>query len=186
VRLDHPRDLPGVAGHLERHSVVGREAAGEELNLLRLGFDPPSRADLALLRDRHPTELEVDVQSNRSHLLLLSLLRPREKLWANDTDAFALGAQPDKSQGRPPKSPGLRAHHPRTGLPILRSPGSPCPGQPTAGSDPDNNFPEGSSSPDVRECGSIAHRLLLRPGNATAATCASLTTGVRPERACRI
>jgi hypothetical protein len=61
VRLDQPRDLPGVAGHLERHVVVGPEAAGEQLDLLRLRLDPPPGADLAFLRDRHLAELEMDV-----------------------------------------------------------------------------------------------------------------------------
>jgi len=41
VGLDQPRDLPGVAGHLKRHFVVGAEASREQLDLLRLGLDPP-------------------------------------------------------------------------------------------------------------------------------------------------
>jgi hypothetical protein len=75
----------------------------------------------------------------RSHLILLSSLE-RENQWANATDAFALEAQPDQSQGRPPKSPGSNAHRPRTGLPNPRSLGSPCPGRRTGGADPDVSF----------------------------------------------
>ena len=83
---------------------------------LRRGLDPPRRADLAVLGDRHLAEVEVDVQSDRSHLLLLSLTE-WETRWANDIDAFALSAQPDKSQGRPLKSPGSK--------PIVQEPAYP-------------------------------------------------------------
>ena len=61
------------------------------------------------------------------------LLRAALEAWAatmlrlvGDADGFALQAQPDKSQGRPPKSPGSNsAHRPRTGLPNMRSPRKP-------------------------------------------------------------
>jgi hypothetical protein len=88
VGLDHPLDLPGVAGHLERHPVLRSQALGE-LDLLRLRLDSPSGANLPFLPDRHLAELEVDVQPDRSHLLLLPFAW-REKRWANDIDAFAL------------------------------------------------------------------------------------------------
>jgi hypothetical protein len=59
-----------------------------------------------------------------------------ETRWANDTDGSALKAQPDKSQGRPQKSPGSNAHRPTTGLPNMRSPKSPYPGHPTLTAEP--------------------------------------------------
>ena len=105
VWLDQPLDLPGVAGDLERHPVLLAEAPGEELDLLRPGRDPSRRAELSSVGDRHLAELEVDVQSDCPHLLLLCS-QVWEKRWANDNDAFALWAHPDKSQGRPLKSSG--------------------------------------------------------------------------------
>jgi hypothetical protein len=89
VGLDQPRDLPSVAGHLKRNPILRIEASGEGLDPLRLGLDPPRRADLAALRDRHLAELEVNVESDCAHLLLLSSLNG-ENRWANDIDAFAL------------------------------------------------------------------------------------------------
>jgi len=44
---------------------------GEELDLIRRGLDPPRGADLAFLSDRHLAEVDVDVQRDVSHLLLL-------------------------------------------------------------------------------------------------------------------
>jgi hypothetical protein len=61
VGLDHPGDLPGVAGHLERHSVVAAEASGEQLGHLRGGADPGGGADLTVLGDRDLAEVTVDV-----------------------------------------------------------------------------------------------------------------------------
>lgn len=97
--------LPGVAGHLERHPVSRAQALHKQLELLRLGLNPPRGTDFSILRDRHLAELEMDVQPNSPRLLLLPFAW-RANRWANDIDAFALTAQPDKSQGRPPKSPG--------------------------------------------------------------------------------
>jgi hypothetical protein len=56
---------------------------------LRPRLDPPRGADLSSLADRHLAELEVHVQPNRSHYLLLCS-NDWEKLWANDIDAYAL------------------------------------------------------------------------------------------------
>src|SRR4051794_6662683 len=47
------------------------------------------------------------------------------ELWANDTDGYALVAQPGQSQGRPPKSSGSTAPSTFDGLPTLRSPDGP-------------------------------------------------------------
>ena len=89
VGLDQALELPGVADHLERHPIVLPQALSEELDLIRPGLDPARRADPSFLCDRHLAELEVDVQTDCSHLLLLSVAW-REKLWANDIDAYAL------------------------------------------------------------------------------------------------
>jgi len=89
MRLEDPLDRPGRAGHLERHPIIGPQALGEELELLGLGGDPPRRADLTLLGDRHLAEVDVDVQGDVSHPLLLSF-DGGENQWANDIDASAL------------------------------------------------------------------------------------------------
>ena len=124
MRLQDPRDLPRVPGHLKRHPVLWAKAPGEQLDLLRLGLDPASRTNLAILHDRDLAEIPVHIQPHRSHRSLLALgSKEREAPWANDTDGFALEAQPDKSQGRPMKSPGSNStHRPTTGLPNMRSP----------------------------------------------------------------
>jgi hypothetical protein len=66
------RDLPRVAGHLERHPIAAVEALGEQLEPLGRRLDPPGRAQLALLCDRHLTEIAVDVESDVPHLILPS------------------------------------------------------------------------------------------------------------------
>jgi hypothetical protein len=89
VGLDDSLDLPGVAGDLERDPVGGIEALGKQLEPLGGGLDPPRGANLTSLGDRHLAEVDVDVQGDASHLLLLSLTAA-ESQRANDTDAFAL------------------------------------------------------------------------------------------------
>jgi hypothetical protein len=67
----------------------------------------------------------MDIQRNRSHLILLAVGDERENRWANDIDGSALAAEPGKSQGRPPKSPGSNSPIVQTGLPNLPSPRKP-------------------------------------------------------------
>ncbi len=87
--LDDPPDRPRVASHLKRDPIGRGQAAREQLQLLGLGRDPPRRTDLTRLRDRHLAEIDVHVQRDVSHLLLLSI-DTRENQWANDIDASAL------------------------------------------------------------------------------------------------
>jgi hypothetical protein len=97
----------------------------------------------------------------------------RETPWANDTDGSALAAQPDKSQGRPPKSPGSNAHRPRIGLPTMRSPREPLSRSPNPNGPSQNNNPrEPFSCPEARERGPLK----LRPPHSQrdAAACALL------------
>ena len=101
------------------------KARAEQLQLLGRRIDPARRAHLTVLGDRDLTEIAMHIQpdrsTDRSHLVLLWLLNSREKQRANDTDGFALTAQPGKSQGRPLKSPGSKPIV-QNGLPTLRSP----------------------------------------------------------------
>ncbi|HYM54380.1 MAG TPA: hypothetical protein VES97_03400, partial [Solirubrobacteraceae bacterium] len=103
--LDDPRDLPRVPSHLQRHPIIRPQTRREQLDLLRLGLDPPSKANLAILNNRDLTEIQVHIQPDSSHHTLpCTQLNKTGDAWANDTDGSALEAQPDKSQGRPPKS----------------------------------------------------------------------------------
>ena len=67
MRVQDPRDLPRVPSHLKRHPIIRAQAPREQLDLLRLGIDPPSRANLAVLNDRDLTEIQVHIQPNRPH-----------------------------------------------------------------------------------------------------------------------
>ena len=68
----------------------------------------------------------MNIQTDRSHHQPPSSTHDgRENRWANDTDGFALAAQPGKSQGRPMKSPGSKPIVAKNGLPIMRSPREP-------------------------------------------------------------
>ena len=126
VRLDDPRDLPRVARHLQRDPIVRAQAPREQLELLRRRRDPPAQSEA-----RHPRRARPRRNPDARPTRPISPPPPsarstrRETRWANDTDGSALEAQPDKSQGRPPKSPGSNAHRPRTGLPNMRSPRRP-------------------------------------------------------------
>jgi hypothetical protein len=69
----------------------------------------------------------MHIQPDRSHHTLPPLAEHnRENKWANDTDGFALEAQPGQSQERPLKS---RARSPsrKNALPNMRSPKTPVP-----------------------------------------------------------
>jgi len=106
VGLDEALDPQRRSGRLERHLVVGRQALGEQPQLLGAGFDAPRRAHLGAVLDRHLAEIAVDVQRDRSHVASFDCVAETQR--ANDTDGFVLAAQPDKSQGRPLSSSGSR------------------------------------------------------------------------------
>jgi hypothetical protein len=61
VRLDDARDLPRVARHLERDPIVAPQALREQLELLGPGRDPPRRAKLTVLDERHLAEIQMHV-----------------------------------------------------------------------------------------------------------------------------
>jgi len=67
VRLDDPRDLPRVPGHLKRDPILRAQAGGEQLQPLRRGRDPSARAKLTILDERDLTEIEMNVQRDRPH-----------------------------------------------------------------------------------------------------------------------
>jgi hypothetical protein len=64
----------------------------------------------------------MNIQRYRPHLSSSLLSIEQENWWANDIDGSALAAQPGKSQGRPPKSPGSNSPILQNGLPNPRSP----------------------------------------------------------------
>jgi hypothetical protein len=61
VRLEDPRDLPRVAGHLKRHPIIRAQALREQLEPLRRRLDPTRRTHSTVLRDRDLAEIEVHV-----------------------------------------------------------------------------------------------------------------------------
>jgi hypothetical protein len=54
-------DLPGVSSHLQRHPVAGRQALGEQLQILPGAAHPATRAAAARIDDRHLAEIAMDV-----------------------------------------------------------------------------------------------------------------------------
>ncbi len=69
------RDLPGVAGDLERHVVMPVEALREQLECLGPCLSPPGQADFTVLDYRHLAEVAVDIQCHSSQLVLLAVVR---------------------------------------------------------------------------------------------------------------
>ncbi len=139
----------------------------------------PGGSDLPVLDDRDLTEATVNIQTDRSHLLLLLLwLLLGENRWANDSDGFVLSAPPGKSQGRPPKS---RARSPstRTGLPSLRSPR-----RPLSRSAERRSGPRRQPSSDIvmpRERGASARWLAAKAAPSGAAIAAGLAARPTPS-----
>ena len=139
VRLEDPRDLPRVAGHLQRHPVTRIQALREQLQHLR-------RASAIRPAERtRPSSTIATSQKSRCTSsptaltrILLARSTTRENRWANDTDGSALAAQPGKSQGRPPKSPGSHAHRAKR------------PAQPAFSQRPLSQSPEPKPAPDDR------------------------------------
>jgi hypothetical protein len=74
----------------------------------------------------------MNIQPNRSHhnTSNASRVNTTGELRANDTDGFALEAQPGKSQGRPLTSTGSKPIA-QIGLPNMRSPKAPEPSRPS-------------------------------------------------------
>jgi hypothetical protein len=61
VPLENPGDLPRPAGHLQPHPILAPEAAGEQLEHVRRGLDPPRRPHPPGLTDRDLTEIAMHV-----------------------------------------------------------------------------------------------------------------------------
>ena len=70
VRLDEARDGERVAGRLQHHAVVRRQAGRKELQVCGRGGDASRGARPAAVGDRHLAEVAVYVEPDRSaHLL---------------------------------------------------------------------------------------------------------------------
>jgi hypothetical protein len=67
VLLEQARDREGVHGRLERDLVCRRQALREQAQRLGRRRDPPTCADGAALKDRHLTELPMDIETDRPH-----------------------------------------------------------------------------------------------------------------------
>jgi transposase len=115
-------DGEGIAGGLERDLVVGRQGAGERLDGLRVGGEPPRRAHLARLGDGDLAEVAADVGPDRAHDDLLS----GETRRANDNYGSVLTAYPGSRRGGQLQTAGSRPiENRRPARP--RSPGTPVP-----------------------------------------------------------
>ena len=124
VRLQDPRDLPRVAGHLEHHPIACAEALREQLERRRRRLDPPRRTHLARLDDRDLAEIAVDVQPNAPHpLSFLAVDQKGTGGQTTQTDSCSQHTRAGRRGGH--RKVGLEAHRAKTGLPSLRSPQKP-------------------------------------------------------------
>jgi hypothetical protein len=73
MRLDDPRDLPRVAGHLEHHPVARIEALREQLQRRRSRVNAAGRTHLARVDDRDLAEVAMHIQRYRPHRHLLTI-----------------------------------------------------------------------------------------------------------------
>jgi hypothetical protein len=67
MRLDDPRDLPHVAGGLQRDPVTWLEVPREQLKRLGSSLDPAGRAHPTTIDDRDLAEIAMHIQRSRSH-----------------------------------------------------------------------------------------------------------------------
>src|SRR6202012_1695464 len=108
-------------------------------------------ADPTPLENRHLAEVTVHIQTNRPHPVS-SLPETMENGRANDNCGYVLAAQPGQSQGRTATTTDSQSILEDLGLPNLRSPGSPGPGQrqrsPTRHHDPQQHC-HGPTTPTV-------------------------------------
>jgi hypothetical protein len=103
---------------LRIHAEITAEASSSPAR--PIAAPPPPRSRPRRNLDEYPT------RPLSPHTSITSPPQNQENKWANDTDGFALKAQPDKSQGRPLKSTGSKPIA-QTGLPNMRSPKAPVP-----------------------------------------------------------
>ena len=68
MRLEDPRDFPRVAGDLQRHAIIGRQALREQLQVLKLPRDAtPRPAPADMVEDRDLAEVAMHIHSDRPH-----------------------------------------------------------------------------------------------------------------------
>jgi hypothetical protein len=148
VRLEDPRDLPRVAGHLKHHLIACAETLREQLERRRRRLDPARRTDFARLDDRDLTEIAVDVQPNAPHpLSFLAVDQKGTGGQTTQTDSCSQHTRAGRRGGH--RKVGLEAHRARNGLPSLRSPENPCPGQPKLRPSPDSTPHDRSFMPRI-------------------------------------
>ena len=165
----------------------GPRLRGEQLDLLGLGLDPTSRANLTILDDRDLTEIQMHIQPDRSHHNLLTLSSNRtgdavgkrhRRIRARSATGQVAGAANEK--------PGLK-QHPSSNEPACPTcvlPESPCPGHPTLTRPSQNNSPQESfSCPEKHSSGRpLGSRLLSTEAGVSAAGEAQLSSAWRRRR----
>ena len=129
-RLEDPRDLPRVRCHLQRHTVIRREALSEQLKTLGRGLDPPGRADAPALADRDLAEIQMHVQPDSSHLHHPSCRSTRRRTGGQTTSTDPRSKRTWTSRRGGQRKARARSPSRKNGLPSLRSPKGPCPSHP--------------------------------------------------------
>jgi hypothetical protein len=95
-----PLRVERVPGHLQRDLIVTAEAPREQRQRRRLGPHPLRRPHLARLRDRHLTEVAMDVQPNETHRTTSTLGRYRRRRGGrHDNYGSVRTAHPDSRRG---------------------------------------------------------------------------------------
>ena len=127
MRLEDPRDLPRVAASPQAppdHPGQGSRRTARAAPASSRSAQPSEPRPSSTIATSQKSRCTSNPTALTTHLLALGSNRTGEQ-WANDTDGFALEAQPGKSQGRPLKSPGSNSPSRKTGLPNMRSPRRP-------------------------------------------------------------
>ena len=126
------------ARHLKRHPIIRGQAPSEQLELLRLGLDPASRAHARRPRrsrprrnpDAHPTRptLTSPPPPNRIDTMGDAVGKRHRRIRARSATGQVAGAANEK--------PGLERPSRKTACPTCVLPKSPCPSDPTLRPEP--------------------------------------------------
>ena len=130
VRLDDPRDLPRVAGHLERDLVVEPRLCANSSSAAGVVSIRPAERTSPVLDDRDLAEVAVDVEPiTLSPLLPSFVVGRRTGGQTTPTDSCSQHNRASRRGGH--RKVGLEAHRAANGLPSLRSRSGPVGARPT-------------------------------------------------------
>jgi hypothetical protein len=127
LQLQDARDLPRVRSDLERDPIIGRQAMSEQLDLIRFGLDPPSRAHFAVLADRDLAEIQVHVQPHISHPHRLLIDQHGGEPVGKRHRRIRARSAPGQVAGAANEKAGLEAHRAKAACPTCVLPKAPVP-----------------------------------------------------------